>query len=259
MLHSTRNALRSLLSLTLMLALSACLNTGDSRRPIPTETFNGAESRGEILVIVLPGRWDDVQRMSEAGIAQAIATAWPEADVQLVGATLAYYLDGGLAGRLHAEVVAPARARGYREIWLTGASMGGMGSLLYERQFPGQVDGLVLLAPFLGDRSLFRDIMGAGGVTRWDPGPVPAAMDRSNYQRELWRHLKTWTENPELARRVWLAYGDQDRLRRAVPVFAPLLPADQVLERSGGHTWSVWVPAAAEVFGRVRTRERRPE
>lgn len=252
MLHSTRNALRSLLSLTLMLALSACLNTGDSRRPIPTETFNGAESRGEILVIVLPGRWDDVQRMSEAGIAQAITAAWPEADVQLAGATLAYYMDGDLAQRLHAELVNPARERGYREIWLTGASMGGLGTLLYERQYPGELDGLLLLAPFLGDRSLFREIMDAGGIAGWDPGPAPPEMNRSNYQRELWRYLKTWTVKPELGRRAWIAYGSEDRLRKAVPVFAPLLPPEQVLERPGGHAWTVWVPASAEVFARVR-------
>lgn len=247
--------LRPLLALALAATLSACLNTGDSRRPIPTETFVGRTSQGEILVVVLPGRWDDLAAMRQAGIAEAIGAAWPEADVLLAGATLAYYLDGGLAPRLHAEVIAPARARGYRQVWLAGASMGGMGTLLYERQFPGELDGLVLLAPFLGDRSLFREIMAAGGVQAWDPGPAPAQIDRGNYQRELWRYLKTWTERPELGRRAWIAYGDQDRLRQAVPVFAPLLPPAQVLERPGGHAWTVWVPAAAEVFAAVRAQQ----
>jgi pimeloyl-ACP methyl ester carboxylesterase len=242
------------LAFALVALLSACLNTGDSRRPIPTETFVGSASRGEILVVVLPGRWDDVPVMSESGIARAIGEAWPEADVLLAGATLAYYLDGGLAPRLHTEVIAPARERGYRQIWLAGASMGGMGTLLYERQFPGELDGLVLLAPFLGDRGLFREIMAAGGVAGWDPGPEPAQVNRDNYQRELWRYLKTWTERPELGRRAWIAYGDQDRLRQAVPVFSPLLPPAQVLERPGGHKWEVWVPAAAEVFTAVRAQ-----
>jgi len=236
----------------LVFALSACVNTGDSRRPIPAELVSGPQSRGDILVVVLPGRWDDVQDMAEAGIAEAILQAWPEADVQLAGATLAYYLDGGLAPRLHAEVIAPARERGYREIWLAGASMGGMGTLLYERQYPGELDGLVLMAPFMGDRGLFREIMAAGGVGSWDPGPEPAQINRGNYQRELWRYLKTWTERPELGHRAWITYGDRDRLRQAVPVFAPLLPESQVLERPGGHKWSVWVPAAGEVFAQVR-------
>ncbi len=254
MYHRARLAMRSALAFALALLLSACLNTGDARRPIPTETLVGSASRGDILVIVLPGRWDDLEVMSEAGIAQAIGTAWPEADVLLAGATLAYYMEGGLAPRLHAEVVAPARERGYREIWLTGASMGGLGTLLYERQYPGELDGLVLLAPFLGDRGLFREIMGAGGVAGWEPGPAPAEINRRNYQRELWRYLKTWTVKPELGRRAWIAYGSEDRLRKAVPVFAPLVPPEQVLERPGGHAWTVWVPAAAEVFASVRTR-----
>jgi len=42
-----------------------------------------------------------------------------------------------------------------------------------------------------------------------------------------------------------------------VPVFAPLLPESQVLERPGGHKWSVWVPAAGEVFAQVRRQRAR--
>ena len=54
-------------------------------------------------------------------------------------------------------MIAPARARGYAGVWLAGASMGGMGTLLYERSRPGELDGLVLLAPYLGDRGLLEE------------------------------------------------------------------------------------------------------
>lgn len=235
--------------------LAACGNMGDRRQPIPQADFVDASRPADALVVVLPGRWDNVGKMADFGIAQAIREAWPEADVRLAGATLAYYLDGGLPERLHTEVIAPAREAGYREIWLVGASMGGMGSLLYDRQYPGQVDGIVLLAPFLGDRGLLREIGQAGGPLSWDPGEPPAEVNRGNYQREIWRHLRTQGQAPGGATRLWLAYGDEDRLRQAVPVIAPLMPESHILERPGGHVWAVWVPAAAEVFTRIRERQ----
>lgn len=238
---------------SVVILLGGCLNMGDRRQPIPMETFPGTEP-GRTLVVVLPGRWDDVQRMSEAGMPQAIHAAWPEVDVVLTGAAIAYYTDGGLANRLHEQVIAPAKARGYDEIWMVGASLGGMGTLLYDRQFPGELHGLVLLAPYLGDRSLLKEISQAGGVEQWQPGPVPAALDRNNFQTEVWRYLQNWVNEPERSRRVWLAYGDEDRLRDAVPVIAPVLQEEQILRRAGGHTWEVWVPAAREIFSAVAER-----
>lgn len=246
-------ALRALAIASIVLLLAGCINTGDRRQPIPTQAFTGAQP-ARVLIVVLPGRWDDVQDMADAGVAEVIRLAWPEADVILTGASMAYYTDGGLATRLHEEVILPARQRGYQEIWMTGASMGGMGTLLYERQYPGELQGLVLLAPYLGGRAILKEITEVGGIAQWRPGPVPETMDRSNYQEELWRYLQTWLQRPEQGQRVWLAYGADDRLRDAVPVIAPLLSKEQILLRPGGHTWDVWVPAAGEVFSRVARR-----
>ena len=51
---------------------------------------------------------------------------------------------------------------GYENIWLLGISMGGLGTLLYASEYPEQVDGVVLLAPFLGDRSAIETIVATG-------------------------------------------------------------------------------------------------
>ena len=246
-------AKRLLVVMVLALLLASCVNMGDRSQPIPTQQFPGTEP-GTTLVVVLPGRWDDVQDMADAGMPDAIHAAWPEVDVVLTGAALAYYTDGRLAKRIHEQIVMPARARGYRDIWMVGASLGGMGTLLYDREFPDELQGLVLLAPYLGDRSLLSEINQAGGITQWQAGPVPASLDRNNFQQEVWRYLQTWAEHPERARRVWLAYGDEDRLRDAVPVIAPLLLEQQILKQPGDHTWTVWVPATREIFSAVSQR-----
>jgi hypothetical protein len=204
------------------------------------------------LVIVLPGFGADAALMRERGVAAAIQEAWPEADVWLTSATFAYYRDGRLLARLQEEVVGPALKKGYRRIWLAGASMGGMGALMYEREHPDALAGIVLFAPFLGSNRLLEEIRAAGGARQWNPGPLPAEINVDNYQRQVWGMVKSWGQRPELARRVWLYCGTDDRMIDGAQLLAQELPAANFLERPGGHTWSNWVSGAKEVFARIR-------
>ncbi len=229
-----------------LIALGGCAASGDIRQPIPTQRI-AAPQAAQRLVVVLPGRADDLAALQRSGIAEAIQSAWPDADVTLAALTLPYYRAGDAPQRLQREIVQPARTQGYRSIWLAGASMGGMGTLLYDAAYPGAVDGLVLFAPYLGDAALLREIRDAGGLVHWQPGP-PQPVNADTWQRELWRHLQTWTTKPAQAQRVWLSYGDKDRLRAALPLLETVLPPMQVLRREGGHTWSVWSAAAIDVF-----------
>ncbi len=83
--------------------------------------------------------------------------------------------------------------------------------------------------------------------------PPPAA-PLGDFRLDLWRHLKTWAGVPDRTRNVWLAYGQRDPFSTAMPQLVPLLPSGQVLVREGGHTWTVWTPAAAEM---LRAADRR--
>jgi pimeloyl-ACP methyl ester carboxylesterase len=188
----------------------------------------------------------------DRGIARAIQESWPEADVLLTSATFAYYRDGKLVPRLREEIVQPSLRKGYARIWLAGASLGGMGALLYEREHPGELEGIALFAPFLGNGSLLDEIRTAGGPRKWDPGPLPAEMNADNFQRQVWKMIKGWADRPELARRVWLACGTSDHLIDDVRLLAPEVPEGHYLELSGGHTWGLWVRAAKELFSRAR-------
>lgn len=230
--------------------LLGCYPKGDPGKPLPT-AFHPAPQIARRLVVVLPGRGDGLEGLQRAGIAQAIQSQWPDADVTLSGITIDYYLQGNGVRRLHDEIIVPARARGYREIWLLGASLGGLGALMYDGQWPGTVDGIVLLAPYLGEKPLLDQIAAAGGVARWNPGPVPGGVNGDNFQHELWRHLQAWSRDPSRARNVWLAYGDKDYLRDTMPTLVPLLPPSHVLVREGRHRWTVWTPAARDILARI--------
>jgi pimeloyl-ACP methyl ester carboxylesterase len=196
---------------------------------------------------VLPGRQDDLGRLQDSGMADAIQSAWPDADVTYAELTLDFYRTGQAPRRLREEVIAPARAKGYREIWLAGASLGGMGTLIYDAQFPGELDGMLLLAPYLGDYDLLLEIDCAGGVTHWEGGPSQGFTPET-WQRDLWRYVKVLAEDRGRSARIWLAYGDDDRLEKAMPLLTPALHARQVFVRDGGHKWSVWTPATRDML-----------
>jgi hypothetical protein len=220
--------------------------------PIPTQWID-APAPGDVrrLAIVLPGRGDDLEALANSDIAAAIQRSRPDFDVVLVEATIAYYMDGGLVARLHDQIVAPARRRGYREIWLAGASMGGVGVTLYERKYPGEMTGLLLMAPYMGEGSLLREITAAGGVTAWEPGPDAEEINRVNSARKQWRVVKSWGRDEAMRKRVWLVCGESDRLRPAADLIGAVLPPSHYLAPAGGHAWKVWSPGAEEVFARM--------
>jgi hypothetical protein len=227
--------------------LLGCFPRGDPSQPIPT-AFVQAPQEARRLVVVLPGRGDDLEGLRKSGIAQAVQSAWPDADVVLTGLALGYYMEGQAQRRLHDEVIAPARSRGYAQVWLVGASLGGMGAILYDRAYPGEVTGMVLLAPFLGEEPVLSRIAAAGGVAKWRAPPRPAAITGDNFQEEIWRHVQGWSQRPDAARNVWMAYGTKDRFRDANAMLARVLAPGHVLVRDGGHDWDLWSPATREVL-----------
>ena len=244
--------LRDLVSgLMMSLVLFGCAALRKPSGPIPVKEIPAPQQSAlRPLVIVLPGRGDDLDDLMQTGMAETLQKAWPQADVLLAGVTLSYYAAGQVQQRLHDEIIVPARARGYREIWLTGASMGGMGALMYERTYPRDVTGIVLYAPFMGALNLIKQVADAGGPRGWNPGPKPQQMDADDYQVEIWRVVKGW-QDPAEAKRIWLVCGDEDRFIEAAKLIAPLLPADHFVQVKGGHTWVVWDAGAAQVFPRI--------
>lgn len=236
-----------------LLFLSACIPGGRTETKIPVQQIQALkDEQSRILIVILPGRGDDVTALKASGIAEAIQSSVPNADVVLTGISLAYYMEGRMPQRMREEVILPAKERGYKEIWLVGASMGGMGILMYDREYAGDITGLVLLAPYLGGQQVLKQISQSGGLDNWEAGAVPETIDRNNFDRELWRYIKTWQIGKNSrSDNVWLAYGRNDRLSAAMPPLQKVLAPDHVFVSSGGHAWTVWTPAAKEIFAAI--------
>ena len=131
-----------------------------------------------ILLIMLPGAKARPQDLLQHGFVRELRARNLPVDVVAVEAHLGHYLDRSLNGHLTNDIIAPARARNYRRIWLMGISLGGMGALIYAREHPAEIDGVVLLAPFLATRGVI-----SGTHTRRRRGGLATRRTQSRRRR----------------------------------------------------------------------------
>jgi len=254
----TRTGRIAALAAAVALGLPSCMFLGDSRDPIPYQRIAAVAPAPEHpLIVMLPGLEDDARVVHEHGVDRAIQRAWPTADLVITATTYPYYRDARLVKHLKREIIDPARRQGYREIWLAGGSMGGLGALMYEHEYPGDVAGLVLLSPYLGGTFLVHYIRDAGGVRKWRPGALPRRLTADDYKRQVWAMVKGWDAHPELAQRVWLICGKDDQMLPGARLLAEMLPPHHYIEREGRHDWDFWTPAAEQIF-RVVLETRQP-
>ena len=92
-----------------------------------------AAGHARCLVVFLPGLGDDADDFARNGLVADLQRRGLSADMVAASATVGYYARGTFLSRLAADVVGPARARGYAETWLVGNSMGGLGTVYYAR------------------------------------------------------------------------------------------------------------------------------
>ncbi len=194
---------------------------------------DGQSSR--TLVVLLPGRFDDAGDFARNSFPQSALRAGITADLVAVDATLGYYARRTVIDRLRQDVVLPARARGYQRIYIAGVSLGALGGLLYARDHGDEIDGVLAIAPFLGERALIDEIASAGGLLAWSP---PAA--RGDEFRDLWQWLQGEASPAAAAPPLWLAWGVDDDFGRANRLLADVLPPERVFTAQGGHDWRTW-------------------
>jgi alpha-beta hydrolase superfamily lysophospholipase len=157
-------------------------------------------------------------------------------DIVAAQPDLDLYLDGEIADYLHNVVIAPAMARGYGRLWLLGISLGGMGALLYAAARLAPVDGLVLLAPFLGTPGTMAEVLSAGGITAWSPENSRATA----VERKVLLWVRSFLTQASASPALFLGYGRDDRFAASHGLLARHLPQNQVVVSEGGHDWATW-------------------
>jgi hypothetical protein len=96
------------------------------------------------------------------------------------------------------------------------------------------IDGLCLLAPYLGSRIVAAEVAAHARLADWQP----AALAEDDDDRRIWRLVQRLGAPP--APRVFLGYGSEDRFADTQQLLALALPAHSTRVIAGGHDWPVW-------------------
>ena len=199
----------------------------------------------DTLLVLLPGAASMPEEFVREGFVGALRERHVAADVVIADAHRGYYRQRSIIDRLQEDVIAPARARGYRQVWLVGISLGGFGAMIYTRERPAGVTGIVAIAPYLGEGEVANEIAAQGGLKAWD-GRVTAGEGAEPLDTPLWRWLQPYAngaraddgaERPPL----YLGYGRSDRFAVTNALLAAALPPEHVFTTDGGHDWPPWL------------------
>jgi hypothetical protein len=199
-----------------------------------------------LRIVCLPGAYDGVEAFLSAGFDASVRARGLNADLVFVEPQLAHLTDRGFRERLRSEFLMPARADGCRTLWLAGISLGGFIALDYASCHPQDLDGVCLLAPYLGSRIVTREIARAA-----EAGGRPSdALAEFAEERRIWRFVQ---ERPAGHPALYLGYGREDRFAAAHELLAHSLPPQAVGVAPGGHDWEtfarLWVNFLDSRFG----------
>jgi pimeloyl-ACP methyl ester carboxylesterase len=186
-----------------------------------------------VRVVLLPGAYHALEQFRSAGFDQALRERQLAIELILAQPALSHLNDRRWLGELRHDIIAPARARGAR-LWLGGISLGGFMALRFAAEDADGIDGLCLLAPYLGSRIVAAEVA-AQGLAQWSAG----ALGDDDDERRVWRfvqRLPTMVAAPS----VFLGLGSEDRFADTQQLLADAVPADSTLMLAGGHDWPVW-------------------
>ncbi len=183
-------------------------------------------------IVLLPGAHHQPEDFLRAGFDRAIGERRLALELVLVAPGLHHVADRSWLGELPERVLRPVRAAG-RPLWLGGISLGGFMALRCAAQHPELVDGLCLIAPYLGSRIVAAEIAAQGGLGTWRAG-APAEDDD---ERVVWRYLQRLGTPPPA---LYLGLGREDRFADTQRLLAHALPGVMSAIQPGGHDWAVW-------------------
>jgi len=233
-----------LVAVLALFAIAACRPVPPVTVPMRTVRYERPGSDRRCLVVFLPGRGDRPEDFARHGFVDRLRASGADCDAVGADSHLGYLENRSIGTRLEEDVVAPARAAGYREIWLVGISLGALSALIHESDHPGRVAGIVLIAPYLGEwgeGKPLAEIAAAGGAAHWTPPPPAAPPAADDYVRRLWIFLKeTYATPGRAAAPLYLGYGRSDRYAAGQRLLAELLPPERVTTVPGGHRWGPW-------------------
>ncbi len=231
--------------ISIVLILCSC-NLIGRQQELPYKSHVGP---GRVLVLMLPPIAGKGLDYENNGFVEAVRERGFETDLKILDVNPVLYLQGRIAEVIKAELVDPAKASGYDKILIAGISLGGHGALLYATKYPDDVDGVIVIAPFIGGSYIDGVIAAAGGLHKWEDCPLRGW----DYACDMWKLLKVATSNPETRDKMILGYGLEDGFAESNKLLADQLPPGNIFTVSGGHNWIIWKQLWIDVLNYFHT------
>ena len=220
--------MKSLFSLLFLTLLAGC--SLYPTNPMPAQDFQYARDPAKNLVVLLSGRGAPESYFSDHDWVDIARQFGSTADYVAPFAHYGYYVTATFLPRLQQDVMLPLEKNNYKSISVLGISMGGLGAILYTNKHPETIDRIYLISPFLGKSEVHEEIAQAGGLMQWQIKDE----DKDNWNYYIWWRLKKLLSDPNTRDKVYLGFGQQDRMP-GLQLLAGSLPADHVISIPGGH------------------------
>ncbi len=231
----------SLFAISCFIALLLGCSSYTSKKSLDYKHYVGPD---RVLVLLLPPIGGKGSHYETNGFVEAVREKGFEADLKILDVNPVLYFRGRIIELVKAELVDPAKVSGYEKIILVGTSLGGHGALLYITKYPEDVDGVVVLAPFLGGGRVAEAIEEAGGLEKWEDCPALVW----DYPCSMWKLLKVCVSDPRNQNTIILGYGTEDGFAKQNSLLANELPPKNVFTVAGGHDWVTWKNLWIEVL-----------
>ena len=187
-----------------------------------------------MLIVLLPGIHDAPGKFQENNFISEAYSKGLATDFVAVDSHIGYFETHTIVERLRTDIILPARKAGYQKIWLVGISLGGFAALLYTTRHADEIDGIVLLSPYLGSDQLINEVKQPGSLG------VEGKTSKQLYEQRVWKWVEEnsskYSEKPV----IYLGYGKQDKFKDAHLLFAEALAPEYVFSISGKHNWKTW-------------------
>jgi len=211
-------------------------------KPFKPVSYENPEDRQLNLIIFLQGRGGNLKCLfgghtcfEKEGFISEIRDRNLPFDMIAPNAHFGYYRNQDLVRRIKEDIIQPAQAKGYEKIWLVGVSMGGLGSLFYFEKYPNDIEGVILLGPYLSKGKVINDIKNQGGLASWKPGEYDPVKE---WDRFIWEFLKQQTMDKPSAHSLYLGLGTNDYYYTTQKLLAESMPQDHVVETDGRHSFT---------------------
>lgn len=236
--------MKTLIIFPLVLLLSSCYLFKDGAKPLETISYpqqNPSIKNTNIkkLMVLLPGIGDTASAFNQHNFIGDVHKVAPDIDIVSVDAHFKYYQNRTIINRLRIDVIQPARAAGYREIYLGGISLGGFGALLYLKQYPNEINKIFILAPYLGEKEDFEYLL------------TNEKTPKILRSETLWPWLTRLS--PRIKNKIYLAYGSSDKFAEQNGLLADQLPTSNVVVQEGEHFWETWEKLWPELLIKLKS------